>query len=146
MGIAWAHQLLYLLLVPNKTSFVLLHTHHFLYVWKRLVPVCCWLALCFWLRGNTFGRNGNLNASERLSYPGMPMVPSARDNDTSWGQSGMMGMRSVPSLTEWLLQPQRPTTWLPTGNAGFLLWITLWMKNKAGEECDPSATTHRTFC
>ena len=37
----------------------------------------------------------------------------------------MMGMRSFPSQTVCVLQPQDPTTWLPTGNAGFLLWITL---------------------
>lgn len=57
------------------------------------------------------------------------MAPRARDNDTSCGQSDMMGMRSVPSLTVWVLQPPRPTTWLPTGNAGLLLWITL-QKNR----------------
>ena len=58
-------------------------------------------------------------------YPGMPMAPKARDRETSSGQSAMTGVRPVASQTVWVLQPQRPTTWLPTGNAALLLWITL---------------------
>lgn len=65
------------------------------------------------------------------SYPGMPMVPRASDSDKSCGQSGMIGVRSAPSLTVWVLQPPRPITWLPTGNAGFLLWSTLQKKTTA---------------
>lgn len=64
------------------------------------------------------------------------MVPRARDNETSLGQSGMMGVRSVPSLTVWVLQPQRPTTQLPAGNAGLLLWITLQKKQKQPQETE----------
>lgn len=53
------------------------------------------------------------------------MVPRARDNGTSSGQFGRMRTRSVPLQTTWVLQPQRATTWVPTGNVLFLLWITL---------------------
>lgn len=74
-----------------------------------------------WVSSNTL-------APQHPSYPGMPMVPRASDSETSWGQSGMMGMRSAPPHTVWVLQPQRPTTWLPTGNDGFLLWTTLQRK------------------
>lgn len=63
--------------------------------------------------------------AEHLSHPGMPTVPRARDNETSSGQFGMMGVRGVPSQTVCVLQPQPATTWVPTGNAAFLLWITL---------------------
>lgn len=76
-------------------------------------------------RRKTGGINWRNLATCSLSYPGMPMEPRARDSETSEGQSAMMGVRSVPSLTEWLLQPLLLTTWLPTGNSGFLLWTTL---------------------
>jgi len=55
----------------------------------------------------------------------MPTVPRASDNETSLGQSDITGMRPFPSESEWDRHPQSLTTWLPTGNAGFLLWITL---------------------
>lgn len=70
--------------------------------------------------------NYNLfHPAEHLSHPGMPMVPRARDNETSSGQFGKMGVRGVPSQMVWVLQPQRATTWVPTGKAEFLLWTTL---------------------
>lgn len=40
-----------------------------------------------------------LRPAQHLSHPGMPMVPRARDNETSSGQSGKMGVRGVPSQT-----------------------------------------------
>lgn len=68
--------------------------------------------------------DSNFN-SVHLSHPGMPMVPRARDNGTSSGQFGRMWIRPVPLQTTWVLQPQWATTWVPTGNVLFLLWITL---------------------
>ena len=74
------------------------------------------------------------------------MVPRASDSGTSFDQLGMIGVRSAPSLTVWVLQPPPLTTWLPTGNAGFLLWSTLQKKQQqhiTGEEMwHPSITRH----
>lgn len=80
--------------------------------------------------------------TEHLSHPGMPMVPRARDNETSSGQFDKRRVRGVPSQTVWVLQPQWATTWVPTGKAALLLWSTLQKKetnkNKLGNNCNQS--------
>lgn len=47
---------------------------------------------------------------QERSYPGMPMAPRAKDKGMSFGQSGIMGVRSVPSESTNDLQPQFATT------------------------------------